>query len=48
LTEKQKKNSAEKSRFRSCAEHIFGFVENSMNGIYLRSTGFNRAKEIIG
>jgi hypothetical protein len=27
---------------------IFGFIENSMNGSYIRSIGFNRAKEIIG
>ena len=48
LTEEQKKNETEKSRFRSRAGHIFGFVGNTMNGSYIRSIGFNRAKAIIG
>lgn len=48
LTEEQKKNNTEKSRLRSRVEHIFGFIENSMNGSYIRSIGFSRAKEIIG
>jgi hypothetical protein len=43
-----KKNNTEKSRFRCRVEHIFGFIENSMNGSYIRCIGFNRAKEIIG
>jgi IS5 family transposase len=48
LTEEQKKSNTEKSRFRSRVEHIFGFIENSMNGSYIRSIGMQRAKEIIG
>lgn len=48
LTENQKKSNTEKSRFRSRVEHIFGFIENSMNGSRIRSIGLERAKENIG
>jgi IS5 family transposase len=48
LTEEQKAGNKEKSRVRARVEHIFGFVENSMNGSYIRSIGLQRATSIIG
>ncbi|HVB66203.1 MAG TPA: IS5 family transposase, partial [Candidatus Acidoferrales bacterium] len=48
LTEQQITSNNEKSKTRVRVEHIFGFVENSMNGSYIRSIGMARAKGIIG
>ena len=48
LTEKQKASNKEKSRTRVRVEHIFGFVENSMNGSFIRTIGMTRAKAKIG
>jgi IS5 family transposase len=48
LTEEQKKSNREKSKVRARVEHIFGFVENSMNGSILRTIGIARAKAKIG
>jgi IS5 family transposase len=48
LTEEQKANNTEKSRFRSRVEHIFGFMEMSMNGMYIQCIGIRRAAGIIG
>lgn len=48
LTGQQIAGNNEKSRTRVRVEHIFGFVENSMNGSYIRSIGIKRAKGIIG
>jgi IS5 family transposase len=48
LTEGQKENNKEKSKTRVRVEHIFGFVENSMNGSFIRSIGFARAEATIG
>lgn len=48
LTEDQKTSNLEKSRVRARVEHIFGFVENSMNGSYIRTVGMARAKAKIG
>ena len=48
LTEEQKANNREKSRVRSRVEHIFGFMEMSMNGMYINSIGIKRATAIIG
>lgn len=39
LTKKQKDDNTEKSRTRARVEHIFGFVENSMNGSIVRTIG---------
>ena len=33
---------------RSRVEHIFGFMEMSMNGMYIQSIGIKRATGIIG
>jgi IS5 family transposase len=48
LTEEQITNNREKSRVRSRVEHIFGFMEMSMNGMYIHSIGIKRATAIIG
>lgn len=48
LTEKQKKENTEKSKVRARVEHIFGFVENSMNGSIVRTIGIVRAEAKIG
>lgn len=48
LTEGQKTNNTEKSRTRSRVEHIFGFMEMSMNGMYLSIIGQKRIQAAIG
>jgi transposase, IS5 family len=48
LTEEQQKSNNEKSKFRVRVEHIFGFVENSMNGSHIKTIGIKRAKAVIG
>lgn len=48
LTEEQKANNKTKSKTRARVEHIFGFVENSMNRSIVRTIGFSRAKAKIG
>jgi hypothetical protein len=48
LTDVQKAGNREKSRVRSRVEHIFGFMENSMNGMYIQCIGIKRATAIIG
>jgi IS5 family transposase len=48
LTEEQKASNREKSRVRSRVEHIFGFMENSMNEMYIQCIGIKRATAIIG
>jgi IS5 family transposase len=48
LTEEQKANNRQKSRIRSRVEHIFGFMENSMNQMHIQCIGIKRATAIIG
>jgi len=48
LTEMQKENNKEKSKIRARVEHIFGFMEQSMNGLVVKSVGILRATGIIG
>ncbi|MDD3861253.1 MAG: IS5 family transposase, partial [Bacteroidales bacterium] len=48
LTDEQKKNNTEKSKTRARVEHVFGFMEQSMNGLKLKSIGIMRATGIIG
>jgi transposase, IS5 family len=48
LTDEQKENNRGKSRIRARVEHIFGFVETSMHGSYMRCIGIKRAKVVIG
>jgi transposase, IS5 family len=48
LTEQQKESNREKSKVRSRVEHVFGFMENSMNGMYLHNIGIKRITAAIG
>lgn len=48
LTDEQKKNNKLKSKTRVRVEHVFGFMEQSMNGLKLKSVGIIRATGIIG
>jgi IS5 family transposase len=48
LTESQIAGNKEKSSIRVRVEHIFGFVENIMNGSIVRTIGITRAKAKIG
>ena len=48
LTSEQKTSNREKSKTRARVEHIFGFMEQSMNGFFVRSVGIKRATGIIG
>ena len=48
LTEEQRVANREKSRTRSRVEHIFGFMENTMNRLYIRTVGLARATAVIG
>jgi len=48
LTDEQKANNKIKSKTRVRVEHIFGFMEQSMNGLCLKSVGIKRATGIIG
>jgi IS5 family transposase len=48
LTAEQKNRNREKSRTRARVEHVFGFMEGSMNGLMVRSVGITRASGIIG
>jgi transposase, IS5 family len=48
LTTRQKNTNKEKSKVRARVEHIFGFIENSMKGSYIRTIGIVRAKTTIG
>lgn len=48
LTEEQKEKNKEKSKIRARVEHVFGFMEQSMNGLTLKSVGITRASGIIG
>jgi IS5 family transposase len=48
LTEQQKANNTKKSKVRARVEHVFGFMEQSMNGLVLKSVGITRASGIIG
>jgi IS5 family transposase len=48
LTDEQKANNKNKAKTRVRVEHIFGFMEQSMNGLCLKSVGIKRATGIIG
>lgn len=48
LTDEQKATNKEKSKTRARVEHVFGFMEQSMNGLVLKSVGITRASGIIG
>lgn len=48
LSEHQEASNTERSRIRARVEHVFGMMENSMGGIFLRSIGKARAAVGIG
>jgi IS5 family transposase len=48
LGEAQRRHNRQKSKIRALVEHVFGFMENSMNRIFLRTIGMKRAKCAIG
>lgn len=48
LNEKQKEMNRKKSKIRARIEHVFGFMTNSMKGIYIRTIGKVRARATIG
>jgi IS5 family transposase len=48
LTDEQKANNKIKSKVRARVEHVFGFMEQSMKGLVLKSVGIIRANGIIG
>lgn len=48
LTEDQKANNNEKSKIHARVEHVFGFMEQSMNVLFLKSIGKVRATGILG
>jgi len=48
LTEAQKESNKEKSRTRARVEHVFGFMEQSMNKLYINSIGIKRAIGFVG
>ena len=47
LTEKQIALNNEKSKVRARVEHVFGFMEQSMNRLYVRSIGIKRASGFV-
>lgn len=48
LTEEQWERNRRKSKIRARVEHVFGYMTNSMRGIYLRTIGKKRATGVIG
>jgi len=48
LTDQQKESNKEKSKTRTRVEHVFGFMEMSMNGMYLYAIGIKRIEAIVG
>lgn len=48
LTETQKQSNKDKSKTRARVEHVFGFMEQSMNRLYVRSIGIKRAAGFVG
>jgi hypothetical protein len=48
LTPEQQTNNRIKSKTRARVEHVFGFMEQSMRGLFIWSVGLARATGIIG
>jgi IS5 family transposase len=48
ITEKQRLENKKKSKIRARVEHIFGFMENSMNRLFLKYRSFTRNAAAIG
>lgn len=47
LNAEQKLNNRSKSKIRSRAEHVFGFMERSMGGLVFRGVGIIRASAVV-
>ena len=47
LTEEQKESNKEKSKVRVRVEHVFGHMEKSMGGIFVRSIGIEKATVVL-
>ncbi len=47
LSEEQKASNKEKSRVRARAEHVFGYMTNSMGGMTTRAIGIERTACVI-
>jgi IS5 family transposase len=48
LNKRQIKRNKKKSTIRARVEHVFGFMENSMNKLFIRTIGKKRAEAVIG
>lgn len=48
LTKRQQQRNRKKSKTRARVEHIFGFITNTMNGMYLHYRNFVRNQAAIG
>lgn len=48
LTDKQKVSNRKKSKARARVEHVFGYMANSMNGMFIKTIGILRAAAKIG
>jgi len=48
LSAEQKASNKAKSTFRVRVEHVFGFMENSMNGMTTENIGIKRTEAVIG
>jgi transposase, IS5 family len=48
LTDQDNAINKEKSRIRSRVEHVFGFMEGSMNGMNLNAIGIKRIQGLVG
>ncbi len=48
LTDRQNESNRKKSKTRARVEHVFGFIEGSMNKFYLHCIGLKRATAAIG
>ncbi len=47
LTEAQKESNRKKSKTRARVEHVFGFIEGSMNRLQLNCIGIKRASAMV-
>ncbi len=47
LTEAQKKSNRQKSKTRARVEHVFGFIEGSMNRLQLNCIGYKRTAALV-
>jgi IS5 family transposase len=48
ISEPDARENSRRSKIRKRVEHIFGFIQNSMNGKFIRTIGIARAKAKIG